>query len=451
MQDKLNLVFVFFFTFAFDTIDSDLFVVFLQSGQILSSFREFSLFHTFTDIPVNESSLGVHQIEFVVQSSPGLGDSGGVAQHANSSLNFCQISAWNDGWWLVVDTDLETGWAPVDELDGSLGFDGRDGGVDILWHNITSVEQAARHVFSVSWIAFDHLVGWLEASVSDFRNGELFVVSFLGGDDWSVGGQWEMDSRVWNQVGLELGQINVQSTIEPQRSGDRGNDLSDQPVQVGVGWSFDVQVSSADIVDGFVINHESAVGVLQSGMGGKDRVVWLDDSSGDLRCWVNSELEFRFFTVVNGKSFHQQTGETGSGTATKRVEDEESLETGALVSEFSGSVENQIDQFFADGVVTSSVVVSGIFFTSDQLFWMEKLSVSTSSNLVDNSWLQIDENSPWDVFTGTGFREKGVERIIAASDGLVAWHLSIWLDTVLEAVKLPAGVSHLDTTLADVN
>jgi hypothetical protein len=133
------------------------------------------------------------------------------------------------------------------------------------------------------------------------------------------------------------------------------------------------------------------------------------------------------------------------------VEDEESLETGALVSEFSGSVENQIDQFFADSIVTSSVVVSGILFTSDKLFWVEKLSVSTSSDLIDNSWLQINENSPWYVFTGTSFREKGVERIVAASDGFVAWHLTVWLDTVLEAVKLPAGISHLDAALADVN
>jgi len=25
---------------------------------------------------------------------------------------------------LIVDTDLESGWAPIDELDGSLGLDG---------------------------------------------------------------------------------------------------------------------------------------------------------------------------------------------------------------------------------------------------------------------------------------------------------------------------------------
>ena len=66
----------------------------------------------------------------------------------------------------------------------------------------------------MSGIALDHLVGWLEASVGDFGDGELFVVSFFGGNDWSVGDQWEMDPWVWDQVGLELCQINVQSTIE---------------------------------------------------------------------------------------------------------------------------------------------------------------------------------------------------------------------------------------------
>jgi hypothetical protein len=31
---------------------------------------------------VNEGTLGVHEIELVVESGPGLGDGGGVGQHA---------------------------------------------------------------------------------------------------------------------------------------------------------------------------------------------------------------------------------------------------------------------------------------------------------------------------------------------------------------------------------
>jgi len=437
--------------FAFDGVDSDLFVIFFQSSQIFSGFGEFTFFHTFTDIPVDEGSFGVHKIEFMVQSSPGFGDSGGVAQHANSSLDLGQITAWNDGWWLVVDTDFETGWAPVDKLDGPLGFDGGNGGVDVLWHNITSVQHATGHVFTVSWITFDHLVSWLEASISDFGDGKLFVVGLFGGNNWSIGDQWEVDSWVWNQVSLELSQIDVQSTIESEGGGDGGDDLSDQPVQVGVGWSFDVEVSSADIVDGFVIDHESAIGVFQGGMGGEDGVVWLNDSGGDLWGWVDGELQFGFFTVVNGQSFHQQTSKSGSGTTTEGVEDEETLKTSTLISEFSDSVEHQIDDFFTNGVVTSGVVVSGIFFTGDQLFGVEELSVGTGSDFIDNSWLEIYKNSSWDVFAGTSFREKGVEGVIATTNGFIGRHLSVWLDTVLEAVKLPTGITDLDTGLSDVN
>jgi hypothetical protein len=55
------------------------------------------------------------------------------------------------------------------------------------------------------------------------------------------------------------------------------------------------------------------------------------------------------------------------------------------------------------------------------------------------------------VLASTSLREKGVEGVITAADGLVGRHLAIRLDAVLEAVKLPAGVTGLDTSLAEVN
>jgi len=133
------------------------------------------------------------------------------------------------------------------------------------------------------------------------------------------------------------------------------------------------------------------------------------------------------------------------------VEDEETLKTGTLVSKFSDSIEDQVDDFFTDGVVTSGVVVSGIFFTGDQLFWVEELSVGSGSDFIDDGWFEIDENGSWDVFAGTSFGEKGVEGVIATTDGFVGWHLSVWLDTVLEAVEFPTGITDLDTGLSDVD
>jgi len=55
-------------------------------------------------------------------------------------------------------------------LNGSLGLDGGNGGIDILGDDITSVEHGAGHIFSVSGVAFGHHVSRLEGGVGDFSN-----------------------------------------------------------------------------------------------------------------------------------------------------------------------------------------------------------------------------------------------------------------------------------------
>ena len=92
------------------------------------------------------------------------------------------------------------------------------------------------------------------------------MISFLGGDDWCVRRKHEMDSWVWHEVGLEFSNINVQSTIESEGGSEGGDDLSDESVQVGVGWSLDIKVSSADIIDGFVIEDDGDISVLKKRM-----------------------------------------------------------------------------------------------------------------------------------------------------------------------------------------
>ena len=260
-----------------------------------------------------------------------------------------------------------------------------------------------------------------------------------------------MDSWIWDQVSLELSDIDVKGTIESEGSGKRGDNLSDESVQVGVGWSLDIEVSSADIINGFVIDHDGDISVLEEGVSGENGVVWLNNGGGDLWGWVDGETELGFLTVVNGKSLEEEGTETGSSSSTDGVEDEETLKTSALVRKFSDSIKAEINDFFTDGVMSSSEVVGSIFFTRDELLWVEKLSVGSSSNFIDNGWLEIEEDSSWDVFTSTSLGEEGVESIVTTTDGLVGWHLTVWLDTVLEAEELPAGVTDLDTSLTDVN
>ena len=63
---------------------------------------------------------------------------------------------------------------------------------------------------------------------------------------------------------------------------------------------------------------------------------------------------------------------------------------------------------------------------------------------------QIDEHAARHVLSSTSLGEEGVERVIAAANSFVGGHLAVRLDAVLEAEKLPAGVTSLDTSLAEV-
>jgi hypothetical protein len=260
-----------------------------------------------------------------------------------------------------------------------------------------------------------------------------------------------MDSWIWYQVSLEFGDINVKGTIESEGSGEGGDNLGNKSVKVGVGWSLDIEISSADIINGFVIDHDGNIGVLEEGMGGEDGVVWLNNGGGDLWGWVNGESELGFLTVIDGKSLEEKGSETGTGSSTNGVEDEETLETSTLIGKLSDSIEAEIDDFFTDGVMSSGEVVGSIFFTGDKLLWMEQLSVGSGSNFIDNGWFEIEEYGSWDVLTSTGLGEEGVESIITTTDGFIGWHLTVWLDSVLKAEEFPACVTDLDTALTNMD
>ena len=107
---SVRSVFAFFsFAFPFGGVEANFLVVFLEGREIFTGFREFAFFHTFTDIPVNEGTLGVHEVELVVEAGPRFGDGRRVGKHAHGALHLGEVTAWDDGWRLVVDADLWMG------------------------------------------------------------------------------------------------------------------------------------------------------------------------------------------------------------------------------------------------------------------------------------------------------------------------------------------------------
>jgi len=125
------------------------------------------------------------------------------------------------------------------------------------------------------------------------------VVSLLSGDHRGLRGKHEVDARVRHQVGLELGDVHIQCSVEAQGSGQGRDDLGDQSVQVGLGRALDVQVSPADVVDCLVVEHDCDVGVLEQGVGRQHGVVRLHDCGGDLRGGLHGEAELGLLALVH--------------------------------------------------------------------------------------------------------------------------------------------------------
>mmetsp|Transcript_17239 Transcript_17239/g.29036 ORF Transcript_17239/g.29036 Transcript_17239/m.29036 type:complete len:244 (+) Transcript_17239:669-1400(+) len=243
-----------------------------------------------------------------------------------------------------------------------------------------------------------------------------------------------MDARVGHQIGLELGHVHVQRAVKAQGRGQRGNDLGDEAVQVGVRGTLNVEGATANIIHGLIVEHDRHVGVLQERVGREHRVVGLHHSGGDLRRGVNSEAELGLFAIVDRKALQQKRAQARSSTTTNGVEYKESLETGAVVGQLANTVEAQVNNLFPDGVVAAGEVVGGVFLSRDQLLGVEQLAVGTSADLINDGGLEINKHGARNVLAGTGLREESVEGVVAAANGLVGGHLPVRLNAMLKAV-----------------
>jgi hypothetical protein len=260
-----------------------------------------------------------------------------------------------------------------------------------------------------------------------------------------------VNTGVGDEVGLELSHVDVEGTVETEGGGKGGNNLRDETVEVGVGGALNVKCTAADVIDGLVIKHDSDISVLEERVGGEHGVVGLDDSGGNLGGRVDGEAELGLAAVIDRKTLEEEGTKAGTGTAAYGVEYHETLEAGAVVGELTDAVKNKVNNFFADGVVATCVIVSSILLAGDDLLGVVELAVSAGADFVTHGGLEVDVYGTGYMLAGTSLREEGVEGIIAAADGFVGGHLAVGLNTVLEAVEFPAGITSLDTGLADVD
>merc|ERR1712019_272759 len=191
-----NLVLFLLFAFTISGLGTDLPVVLLEGGKILTGLGELTFLHTLTDIPVDEGTLSVHEIELVVDTGQSLGNSSRVGNHGAGTHDLGKVTTRDHGGRLVVDTTLETGRTPVHELNRALGLDGSDSSVHVLGDDITTVHQAHSHVFTVTRITLGEHRSGFEHRVGDLTHRQLLVVRLLSRDDRGVRRKHEVDAWV---------------------------------------------------------------------------------------------------------------------------------------------------------------------------------------------------------------------------------------------------------------
>lgn len=95
--------------------------------------------------------------------------------------------------------------------------------------------------------------------------------------------------------------------------------------------SGNVEVATADVIDGFVVDEECAISMLDRTVRRQHGIVRLDNGRRDLGRRIDSKLQLAFLTVVDRKPLEQEGAKARAGSSAKGMEDEEALQRRAVV------------------------------------------------------------------------------------------------------------------------
>ena len=84
--------------------------------------------------------------------------------------------------------------------------------------------------------------------------------------------------------------------------------------------------------------------------------------------------------------------------------------------------------------MTTGIVIGSILLAADQQFGVEQLAVRTSSDLIDRSGVEIDEQSTGNMLAVAGLSEEGLERAWVTNIGGIGVGTAIVSEAVLQEV-----------------
>ena len=103
-----------------------------------------------------------------------------------------------------------------------------------------------------------------------------------------------------------------------------------------------------------------------------------------LRRRIDAKLQFALFAVVDRESFHQKGSESGTGSTSKGMKNQEALEVDAVLDQSADAtrIRHEVGDLSTHGVMTPGVVIGRILLARYQLIGMEQLSVGARANRI---------------------------------------------------------------------
>jgi hypothetical protein len=245
---------------------------------------------------------------------------------------------------------------------------------------------------------------------------------------------------------LELIDVDIELTFETKRRGKARNNLSNNAIEVLVSRSLNAEILLANVIDSLVVKHEGAVSMLKKCVGRKDGVVGLNNGCRNLRGRIDAEVELGLLAIVRRETLKKERAKARSSTSADGVEDEEALETVALISDLANAIQGGVEEILANSVVATGVVVGRVLLATDELIGMEELRVSAVAHFVDNRGLKVNHDGTRHILAAASLAEEGLEALVVTSVG----HGAIGLNAMFKAIEFPAGITSLDARLANV-
>ena len=131
--------------------------------------------------------------------------------------------------------------------------------------------------------------------------------------------------------------------------------------------------------------------MLERRVGRQDRVVRLDNGTGKGRRRVHAELELGLLPVVRRQALKDERAEAGPRPTTEGMEDEEALQTIAVVHEAANLVHHDVDLLLADRVVATGVWVATVNYVAVAIArdYAQLLAASSLPVIIVSGWKRL--------------------------------------------------------------